>query len=40
MKCQWHQFISTQMAWVQEENLKDVVMSGLGDIQFKWAHFK
>ncbi|MCQ9282760.1 ABC transporter substrate-binding protein [Priestia megaterium] len=27
-------------AWVQDENLKDVVMSSTGDIQFKWAHFK
>ncbi|GGD18144.1 peptide ABC transporter substrate-binding protein [Pontibacillus salipaludis] len=27
-------------AWVQDENLKDVVMSGLGDVQLKWAHFE
>ncbi|MBL4952394.1 peptide ABC transporter substrate-binding protein [Neobacillus sp. OS1-32] len=26
--------------WVQDENLKDVVISGLGDVQFKWAHFE
>lgn len=24
--------------WVQNENLKDVAVSGLGDIQFKWAY--
>ncbi|CJF86299.1 Stage 0 sporulation protein KA [Streptococcus pneumoniae] len=27
-------------AWVQDKQLKDVVMSGLGDIQIKWAHFE
>ncbi|TYR79512.1 peptide ABC transporter substrate-binding protein [Priestia megaterium] len=27
-------------AWVQNEDLKGVVMSGLGDIQIKWAHFQ
>ena len=26
--------------WVQAENLKDVAVSGLGDVQFKWAHFE
>ena len=26
--------------WVQAENLKDVHVSGLGDVQFKWAHFE
>ncbi|WP_420491403.1 peptide ABC transporter substrate-binding protein [Neobacillus drentensis] len=26
--------------WVQDENLKGVVVSGLGDVQFKWAYFK
>ncbi len=26
--------------WVQNEKLKDVVVSGLGDVQFKWAHFE
>ncbi|MCA1031064.1 peptide ABC transporter substrate-binding protein [Bacillus timonensis] len=26
--------------WVQNENLKGVVISGLGDAQFKWAHFE
>lgn len=26
--------------WVQKDNLKDVVVSGLGDIQFKWAYFE
>lgn len=26
--------------WVQNEKLKDVSMSGLGDIQFKWAYFE
>ncbi|MEH6988805.1 peptide ABC transporter substrate-binding protein [Cytobacillus firmus] len=26
--------------WVQAENLKDVVVSGLGDVQYKWAHFE
>ncbi|WP_368985583.1 peptide ABC transporter substrate-binding protein [Caldifermentibacillus hisashii] len=25
-------------AWVQKENLKDVVISGLGDVQLKWAY--
>ena len=23
--------------WVQADNLKDVAVSGLGDVQFKWA---
>lgn len=27
-------------SWVQNESLKDVVVSGLGDAQFKWAHFE
>ncbi|MBM7702568.1 peptide ABC transporter substrate-binding protein [Metabacillus iocasae] len=27
-------------AWVQKDNLKDVVVSSLGDIQLKWAHFE
>ncbi|OEH91623.1 peptide ABC transporter substrate-binding protein [Bacillus solimangrovi] len=27
-------------AWVQEDNLKGIVMSGLGDVQLKWAHFE
>ncbi|WLD95358.1 peptide ABC transporter substrate-binding protein [Alkalihalobacillus sp. AL-G] len=26
--------------WVQNENLKGVVLSGLGDVQFKWAHME
>ncbi|MCM3707122.1 MULTISPECIES: peptide ABC transporter substrate-binding protein [Cytobacillus] len=26
--------------WVQAEGLKDVVVSGLGDVQYKWAHFE
>lgn len=26
--------------WVSKENLKDVVVSGLGDVQLKWAHFE
>jgi oligopeptide transport system substrate-binding protein len=26
--------------WVQKDNLKGVVVSGLGDAQFKWAYFK
>lgn len=26
--------------WVKAENLKDVVMTGLGDVQYKWAHFE
>jgi oligopeptide transport system substrate-binding protein len=26
--------------WVQDESLKDVAVSGLGDVQFKWAHFE
>ena len=26
--------------WVQKENLKDVVISGLGEAQLKWAHFE
>ncbi|WP_338449047.1 peptide ABC transporter substrate-binding protein [Niallia oryzisoli] len=26
--------------WVQDENLKEVAVSGLGDVQFKWAHFE
>ena len=26
--------------WVQNDKLKDVVISGLGDVQFKWAHFE
>jgi oligopeptide transport system substrate-binding protein len=26
--------------WVQKDNLKDVEVSGLGDVQFKWAHFE
>ncbi len=26
--------------WVQDESLKDVAVSGLGDAQFKWAHFE
>lgn len=25
--------------WVQDEKLKDVVVSGLGDVQLKWAYF-
>lgn len=27
-------------SWVQNDSLKDVVVSGLGDAQFKWAHFE
>ncbi|MFT8321963.1 MAG: peptide ABC transporter substrate-binding protein [Bacillus sp. (in: firmicutes)] len=27
-------------SWVQKDNLKDVVVSGLGDAQLKWAHFE
>jgi oligopeptide transport system substrate-binding protein len=27
-------------AWVQAENLKGVVVSGLGDVQSKWAYFE
>ncbi|MFC3884393.1 peptide ABC transporter substrate-binding protein [Bacillus songklensis] len=27
-------------AWVQVDNLKGVVVSGLGDVQFKWAYFE
>lgn len=26
--------------WVKDENLKDVFVSGLGDVQYKWAHFE
>lgn len=26
--------------WVKVENLKDVVVSGLGDVQYKWAYFE
>lgn len=26
--------------WVQNESLKDVAVSGLGDVQFKWAYFE
>ncbi|GAA0315958.1 oligopeptide ABC transporter substrate-binding protein OppA [Bacillus carboniphilus] len=26
--------------WLQAENLKDVVVSGLGDVQLKWAYFE
>lgn len=26
--------------WLQKENLKDVVVSGLGDVQLKWAYFE
>jgi oligopeptide transport system substrate-binding protein len=26
--------------WLQAENLKGVVVSGLGDVQFKWAYFE
>jgi len=26
--------------WVQADNLKDVAVSGLGDVQFKWAYFE
>jgi len=26
--------------WVQKDNLKDVVISGLGDAQLKWAYFE
>lgn len=26
--------------WLQDENLNDVVLSGLGDAQFKWAYFE
>lgn len=26
--------------WVQKDNLKDVVISGLGEAQLKWAHFE
>jgi oligopeptide transport system substrate-binding protein len=26
--------------WVQKDNLKGVDMSGLGDVQFKWAYFE
>ncbi|MFS8630738.1 MAG: hypothetical protein LOD92_06240, partial [Bacillales bacterium] len=26
--------------WVQNENLKNVSVTGLGDIQFKWAYFE
>lgn len=27
-------------SWVKDDNLKDVQVSGLGDVQFKWAHFE
>lgn len=27
-------------AWVQKDNLKDVAISGLGDVQLKWAYFE
>lgn len=27
-------------SWVQNDSLKGVVVSGLGDAQFKWAHFE
>lgn len=27
-------------SWLQAENLNDVVVSGLGDVQFKWAYFE
>ncbi len=26
--------------WLQDENLKGAVLSGLGDVQFKWAYFE
>lgn len=26
--------------WVQDPKLKGVVVSGLGDVQYKWAHFE
>lgn len=26
--------------WVQDENLKEVFVSGLGDVQYKWAYFE
>ncbi|MFO1444791.1 peptide ABC transporter substrate-binding protein [Bacillus sp. Bva_UNVM-123] len=26
--------------WVQVDNLKDVAVSGLGDVQYKWAYFE
>ncbi|HWJ80248.1 MAG TPA: peptide ABC transporter substrate-binding protein, partial [Niallia sp.] len=26
--------------WVQKDNLKDVVISGLGEAQLKWAYFE
>ncbi|TCJ02843.1 peptide ABC transporter substrate-binding protein [Cytobacillus praedii] len=26
--------------WVQADNLKDVAVSGLGDVQYKWAYFE
>lgn len=26
--------------WVQKDNLKDVMVSGLGDVQLKWAYFE
>lgn len=26
--------------WVKKDNLKDVYVSGLGDVQFKWAYFE
>nr|WP_184526960.1 peptide ABC transporter substrate-binding protein [Bacillus benzoevorans] len=26
--------------WVQDENLRNVAVSGLGDVQFKWAYFE
>jgi oligopeptide transport system substrate-binding protein len=26
--------------WVEKENLKEVVVSGLGDVQLKWAYFE
>lgn len=30
----------TTNSWVQNDNLKDVVISGLGDVQLKWAYFE
>nr|WP_275950867.1 peptide ABC transporter substrate-binding protein [Cytobacillus citreus] len=26
--------------WVKDDSLKDVVVTGLGDVQYKWAHFE
>lgn len=32
-------YFYTQL-WVQDPKLKGVVVSGLGDVQYKWAHFE